>query len=139
MGRITAQLVSSFTSLDSTASLHTNNNMFSSLFKSNLVKLETGNTVIILPTVSVLWINLLKREKLFVKAENDHFDLTSYLPNIFFKFSLSISVFRGFNFKRVEQYFCTTERGLRRRRCLKRKVVRYHLVVDSNPFAADFI
>ena len=39
------QLVSSFTSLDSTASLHTTNDIFFFLVKSNLVQLETSCTV----------------------------------------------------------------------------------------------
>ena len=38
----------------STASLHSNSNIFSSLIKSNLVKLETSRTVIIPTTVSIL-------------------------------------------------------------------------------------
>ena len=37
-GRITVQLVSGFTSMDLTASLHTNNNVFSFLVKSSLFK-----------------------------------------------------------------------------------------------------
>ena len=41
-GRITALLASSFTNLDSTASLHTDNHIFSFLAKINLVKLETS-------------------------------------------------------------------------------------------------
>ena len=53
-GRNTVQLVSSLKNLDSTASLHTNSHMFSFLAKSNLVKLETGRTVILLPKGSVL-------------------------------------------------------------------------------------
>ena len=44
----------SFTGFDSTASLHTNNHIFSFFGKSNLVKLETCCTVILTPTVSVL-------------------------------------------------------------------------------------
>ena len=54
-GNITEWLVSSFTSLDSTASLHTENNIFSLLVKSSLVKLETSCTVILPPMVSVLY------------------------------------------------------------------------------------
>ena len=53
-GSITVQLVSSFTSLESAATQRTKN-IFSLLVKSNLVKLETSCTVIIPPTVSVLW------------------------------------------------------------------------------------
>ena len=44
-GSITIQLVSSFTSLDSSAPLHTNNHIFSVIVKSNLVKLKTSCTV----------------------------------------------------------------------------------------------
>ena len=40
-------LLSGFTSLDSTASLHTNSNIFSFLVKSSLDKLETSCTVIL--------------------------------------------------------------------------------------------
>ena len=43
-GRITVQMVSGFTRLDSSASLHTYNHIFYSLVKSNLVKLETSST-----------------------------------------------------------------------------------------------
>ena len=57
-GSITVRLVSSFSSLDSTASQHTKNHIFYFLVKSNLVKLETSCTVIILPRVSVLWLNV---------------------------------------------------------------------------------
>ena len=46
---ITVRLVPSFTSLDSAASLHTKNNIFSSLVKSTLVKVETSHTVILYP------------------------------------------------------------------------------------------
>ena len=53
-GSITVQLVSSFTSLDSTASLHTNNKIFSVLVKSSLVKVES---------VSVLWNSLYRPKK----------------------------------------------------------------------------
>ena len=53
-GSITVWLVSSFTSLDSTASLHTNNNIFSVLVKSSLVKVES---------VSVLWNSLYRPKK----------------------------------------------------------------------------
>ena len=42
---LTVWLISSFTSLDSTASLHTKNNIFSYLVMSTLVKLETSCTV----------------------------------------------------------------------------------------------
>ena len=52
-GSITVWLIPSFTSLDSTAPLHTNNNIFPFLVKSNLVQLETSCTVILFPTVSV--------------------------------------------------------------------------------------
>ena len=54
-GRFTIRLVSSFTSLDSTASLHTNDHIFSFLVETNLVTLETSRTVILPPTVSFLW------------------------------------------------------------------------------------
>ena len=54
-GRITVWLVSSFTSLDSTWSLHPNNNIFSPFVKSNIVKLETNCTVMLPPMVIVLW------------------------------------------------------------------------------------
>ena len=47
------QVVSSTTRSGSTASLHSNNNIFSSLIKSNRVKLETNGTVILPHTVSV--------------------------------------------------------------------------------------
>ena len=43
-GRITVQLVSSLTGFHSTVSLHTNNNIFYSLVKSNLGKLMTSWT-----------------------------------------------------------------------------------------------
>ena len=43
----TERLVSSFTNFDSTDSQHTDNNVFSFLVKSNLVKLETRRTVIL--------------------------------------------------------------------------------------------
>ena len=42
-GRIPVRLVFSCTSLDSADTLHTINNIFSSLVKSNLVKLETSS------------------------------------------------------------------------------------------------
>ena len=45
-GSITVRLVSSFTSMDSAASLHGNNHIFSFLVKSKLFKLETICTVI---------------------------------------------------------------------------------------------
>ena len=48
-GSITVQLVSSLTSLDSTSSLHTNNHIFSFVVNSNLVKLVTLRTTVILP------------------------------------------------------------------------------------------
>ena len=48
-------LVYSFTSTDSTASLHTNHHKFYFLVKSNHVKLETSITVILRPQESVLW------------------------------------------------------------------------------------
>ena len=53
--RIIPWLVSSLTKLDSSASLHTNNNIFSSCVKSKLVKLETRRTVILPPTARVVW------------------------------------------------------------------------------------
>ena len=54
-GRIIVRLVLRLTIFDSNVSLHTNTNIFSSLTKSDLVKLETGCTTLILPpTVSVL-------------------------------------------------------------------------------------
>ena len=50
-------------SWDSAGSLQTkNNNIFSSLIKSSLVKLETSCTVILPPTVSVLW-DVVRRER----------------------------------------------------------------------------
>ena len=49
--RITVQMASFWTWLDSTALLHTNNNLFS----SNLINEETSYTVILPPTVSVLF------------------------------------------------------------------------------------
>ena len=52
--RITVQLVSSFTSLDSDASIHTQNNIFSMLVKLGRVKPEPRWTVIFPRTVSVL-------------------------------------------------------------------------------------
>ena len=48
-GSFTTQRVYSFTSLDSTASLHSNNNIFWVMAKSILVKLETSHTVILHP------------------------------------------------------------------------------------------
>ena len=56
---VTVQLVSSCTSLGSTASLHTNINILSFLVKSSLVKLETSRTVTLHPTVSFLWLGRL--------------------------------------------------------------------------------
>ena len=53
--RITEWLVSSYTSLDLAAY---KNNIFSSLVKSSLVKLETSCTVILPPMVSVLRLNV---------------------------------------------------------------------------------
>ena len=53
--RITVRLVSSLTRLDSTASLNLGSNTFSSLVKSNLVKLETSCTVILPLNASVFW------------------------------------------------------------------------------------
>ena len=47
-------LVPSFTSLDSTDSLHTNKNTFSFLVKSRLVKRAASHIVILPPMVSVL-------------------------------------------------------------------------------------
>ena len=55
-GSITVRLVSSFTSLDSTASLHTNSNIFYILVKYRLVKLEISRIVILPPMASVLWL-----------------------------------------------------------------------------------
>ena len=54
---ITVRLVSSFASLDSTASLHAYNNIFSFLVKFSLANLETSRTVIIPHMVSVLCLN----------------------------------------------------------------------------------
>ena len=48
-GSITVRLVSSFTNLDTTASLHPNNNIRSLVVKSSLVKLETNCTLILSP------------------------------------------------------------------------------------------
>ena len=50
-GSFTAWLISSLTRLNSTASLHTNNNILSLLVKSDLVKMETSHTVLIPPTM----------------------------------------------------------------------------------------
>ena len=50
----TVRLVSSFTSVDSTASLHTNKSISSVLVSSSLVKLVTSRTAILPPTLSVL-------------------------------------------------------------------------------------
>ena len=47
-------LVSSFKSMDSTASLHTNNHILSFKVKPNLFKLETSHTMILLSMVNVL-------------------------------------------------------------------------------------
>ena len=47
--------VGGFTRLHKTASLNTNKIIFPSLVSSSLVKLETSRTVILPPTVSVLW------------------------------------------------------------------------------------
>ena len=57
-GSITVHLVTSFTSLDSSASLHPNNNISSFLVKSSHDKVETSCTLIEPPTVNVLWHNL---------------------------------------------------------------------------------
>ena len=43
-GSIIEQLIYSLTGLDSTPSLHTNNNVFNYLVKSNQVNLENGHT-----------------------------------------------------------------------------------------------
>ena len=43
--------------MDSTISLHTNNNILSNLVKYNAVKLGVSRTVIHSPTVSVVWLN----------------------------------------------------------------------------------
>ena len=59
-GSITVWLVYSFTSLDSAASLHTKNHIFSSLAKSSLVKQETSCTVILPSMVNALWCNITK-------------------------------------------------------------------------------
>ena len=56
-GSITDWLVSSFICLDSAASQLTKNSIFSSLVKSNLVKLETSCTVILPPMVTVHWLD----------------------------------------------------------------------------------
>ena len=48
--------MSSFTSLNSTASLHIEHNTFSLLVKFSLVKLDTSCTVILPP--SVLWVSV---------------------------------------------------------------------------------
>ena len=53
-GSITIQQVSYLTGLDSVVSVHTNNNIFSCLVKSNPVNLETSHTAILPPMVSVL-------------------------------------------------------------------------------------
>ena len=58
-GSITVRLVTSFTSLDSTVSLPTNNNIFYISVKSNLAKMKTSHTVILSPTVSILQFSLL--------------------------------------------------------------------------------
>ena len=54
--RITVLLVSSLTALDTIASLHTNNTLFSCLVESKQVKLKTSRTVILPSTVSVLFL-----------------------------------------------------------------------------------
>ena len=54
-GSIAVWLVPSFTSMNSTASLHTNNNIFSFLVSFILVKLKTSWTVILPPMTNVLW------------------------------------------------------------------------------------
>ena len=54
-GSNTVRLVSSLTSLDTTASLCTNSNIFSFSVRYSLAKLETSCTVILPQTVSVLW------------------------------------------------------------------------------------
>ena len=51
--------IPSLTRLNSTASRHSNNNTSYSLVKSNLIKLETGCTVILHPIVSVLLLYLI--------------------------------------------------------------------------------
>ena len=56
-GSTAVQLVPGFASrMDSTASLHTNSHILSSLVKSSLVKLETTCAAILSPLVSVLCI-----------------------------------------------------------------------------------
>ena len=52
-GSITVRLVSSFTNLDTTASLHPNNNIRSLVVKSSLVKLETNCTLILPPPLPI--------------------------------------------------------------------------------------
>ena len=47
--------VSGFESFDSITSLHTNKNILSLMVKSNLVNLETNHTMILPPSVNVLW------------------------------------------------------------------------------------
>ena len=58
-GSITARIVSSFTSLDSTASLG-RYSQIKKIVKSSLVKLETSHAMILPPIVSVLCIVFLK-------------------------------------------------------------------------------
>ena len=65
-GYTTLLLVSSFTSLDLAASLHKNDRTFSCLVKSNLAELETSHTVILPPSMSVLWSKLLSKSVRYV-------------------------------------------------------------------------
>ena len=76
-GSITAWLVSSFTRLHQTASLNTNKIIFSSLVSSSLVKLETSRTVILPPTVSVLWVGSLLCH---LQKENNHNQRVPFSP-----------------------------------------------------------
>ena len=67
-GRIIVRIVSSLIRLNSIASLHPNNNIFSTLVKSNLEKLETWLTVYF-PYVSVLCLSYSKMAKIITLSK----------------------------------------------------------------------
>ena len=76
----------SFTSMDSTSSLHTNNSIiFFLVVKSSLVKLEASHTVILPPTASVLWCVLFKTPHFLCPRTGLYFSVLEnglLLPNV---------------------------------------------------------
>ena len=79
-GSITVRLVASFTRLHETASLNTNKIIFHSLVSFSLVKLETSCTVMLPPTVSVLWTDYVALLQL-----SNQFHLVSIIPSVWGK------------------------------------------------------